>query len=135
MGGQKERNMVDQDSGEVARHVAEARELLDMASQHLADGELRQACKKGWGAAESMAKAVALVQGWEYQRYTDFNRVMNQVWEATGNDHLRLLHGRAHILFESLDFRTRHLIPEVIGEDLADMGELLDILEPLTVRA
>ena len=127
--------MVDENSGEVAGYVAQARELLDMAMQHLADGELRQACKKGWGAAESMAKAVALVQGWEYQRYSDFNRVMNLACEATGNGHLRLLHGRAHILFESLDFRTRHLIPEVIGEDLADVAELLDILEPLTVRA
>ena len=125
--------MVDENSSEAAEHTAQAREFLDRAGQHLADGDLHQASEKGWGAAAHMAKAVALVQGWEYQRHSQFHQVMNQASRMTGSDQLRLLHGRADVLHGNFYELRRGLDEETIRKDLASMAELLDVLEPLTV--
>ena len=60
--------------------------------------DLHQASEKGWGAAAHMAKAVALTQGWPYERHDQFHQVMNLTRNLTSNDRLRLLHGRADVL-------------------------------------
>ena len=127
--------MVDQNSNQAAMHAAQAHEFLDQAGQALAGGDFRQASEMGWGAAAHMAKAVALAQGWEYERPSSFHRVMNQAHRLSGNDRLPLLHGRAEILQVNLYELTEDLDPETIGEDLERMAELLDVLEPLTIRA
>ena len=78
-----------------------------------------------------MAKAVALVQGWPYERHGQFYQVMNQARRLTSNDRIRLLTGRADALHaNSYDLRSG-LDDEVIREDLEDMAELLNLLEPL----
>ena len=41
--------MVVENSDEVTRHAAQAREFLDKAGQYLPDGDLHQASEKGWG--------------------------------------------------------------------------------------
>ena len=127
--------MVNGSGNEAVRHTARAREFLDRAGQHLADGDLHQASEKGWGAAAHMAKAVALVQGWEYDRHSHFHRVINQARRMSGNDRLPFLHGRAEILHVNFYELTGDLDPVTIGEDLTSMGELLDVLEPLTAKA
>ena len=130
-----EKDMVNGSGNEAVRHTAQAREFLDRAGQHLADGDLHQASEKGWGAAAHMAKAVALVQGWEYDRHSHFHRVMNQARRLSGNGRLPFLHGRAEILHVNFYELTGDLDPVTIGEDLTSMGELLDVLEPLTAKA
>ena len=127
--------MINGHSYEAARHMAQAHEFLEKAGQHLADGDLHQASEKGWGAAAHMAKAVALVQGWEYERHSHFHRVMNQARRLSGNDRLPFLHGRAEILHVNFYELTGDLDPVTIGEDLTSMAELLDALEPLTAKA
>lgn len=127
--------MVNGNSNETARHTAQAREFLEKAGQYLADGDPHQASEKGWGAAAHMAKAVALAQGWEYERHSHFHRVMNQARRLSGNDRLPFLHGRAEILHVNFYELTSDLDPETIREDLASMAELLDVLEPLTAEA
>ena len=82
-----------------------------------------------------MAEAVALVQGWEYERHSHFHRVMNQARRLSGNDRLPFLHGRAEILHVNFYELTGDLDPVAIGEDLTSMAELLDVLEPLTAEA
>ena len=126
--------MVNGHSNEAARHTAQAREFLDRAGKHLADGDLHQASEKGWGAADQMAKAVALVQGWEYERHSHFHRVMNQARRLSGNDRLPFLHGRAEILHVNFYELTGDLDAVTIGEDLASMAELLNVLDPLTAK-
>ena len=127
--------MVDGNSDEAARHTVPAREFLDRAGQHLADGDLHQASGKGWGAAAHIARAVALVQVWEYDRHSHFHRVMNQARRLSGNDRLPFLHGRAEILHVDFYHLTGELDPETIREDPASMAELLDALEPLSAKA
>ena len=119
---------------EVTDHEAQAREFLAKGREYLDAGDLHQASEKGWGAAAHMAKAVAIAQGWEYRRHSDFSRVMNEANFATGNDRLRALRGIANDLHGNYYERKRHLNAEIIGRDLESIEDLLAILVPLTAR-
>ena len=119
---------------EVADHEAQAREFLAKGREYLDAGDLHQASEKGWGAAAHMAKAVAIAQGWEYRKHSDFSRVMNEANLATGNDRLRALRGIANDLHGNYDERKRHLNAEIIGRDLESIEDLLAILVPLSAR-
>ena len=121
-------------NNQVGAHAFQAREFLGKAREYLAAGDLHQASEKGWGAAAHMAKAVALTQGWPYERHGQFHQVMNRARTLTGNDRIRSLHGRAERLHVNFYETREDLDQEAIKEDLADIAELLDILGPLTER-
>ena len=78
-----------------------------------------------------MAKAVALAQGWQYERHSHLHRVMNQAARLSSSDRLPFLHGRAEILHANLYELGPDLDADRIREDLTSMAELLDLLEPL----
>ena len=124
--------MVSENTDNVNAHAAQAREFLGRALGYFGSDDLHQASEKGWGAAGHMAKAVALTQGWRYDRHSDFHQVMNQARRLTGNDRLRLLSGRANDLHANFYDLRSGLDEDVIQEDLKSMEELLDLLEPLT---
>ena len=113
----------------------QAREFLAQSREYLADGNLHQASEKGWGAVAWMAKAVAVSQGWQYDRHDHFQVVMNNARSMTGNDRLRQLSSVAHNLHRNFYVRRMFLDADVIGLDLGDIEELLDILEPLADAA
>ena len=113
-------------------HASQAREFLGKAQEYLDSGDLSQASEKGWGAAAHMAKAVSLTQGWPYERHSHFHQVMNRARNLTGNDRLRLLHGRAEVLHINFYGTKDELDQSTITEDLTGIAEMLDILEPLT---
>ena len=117
---------------QVGSYATQGRDFLVKAREYLAAGDLHQASEKGWGAAAHMAKAVALTQGWPYERHSHFHQVMNRARNLTGNDRLRLLHGRAEVLHVNFYEIKEALDQETIREDLTNIAELLDILEPLT---
>ena len=48
------------------KYKSAGRELLEKARDELAQGDLRQASEKGWGAAAQMVKAVAERRGWRH---------------------------------------------------------------------
>ena len=124
--------MEDENVGGAQAHAAQAREFLGRAREYLAAGDLSQASEKGWGAAAHMVKAVALAQGMTYQRHSQFHQVMNRARQLTGNDRLRLLHGRADVLHVNFYELSGGLDTNAISLDLDDMAELLDLLQPLT---
>ena len=78
----------------IADHMDQAREFLAKSRECLARGDLHQASEKGWGAAAHVVKAVAIAQGWEYERHSDFSQVLNLAYLATNDDRIRLLRGR-----------------------------------------
>ena len=121
-------------NNQVGAHAFQAREFLGKAQEYLAAGDLHQASEKGWSAAAHMAKAVALTQGWPYERHGQFHQVMNRARTLTSNDRIRSLHGRAERLHVNFYETRDNLDQEAIKEDLADIAELLDILGPLTER-
>ena len=77
----------------VADHVNQARDFLAKSREYLAQGDLNQASEKGWDAAAHMVKAVAIAQGWKYERHSDFSQVLNSAYLATNDDRIRLLRG------------------------------------------
>ena len=79
-----------------------------------------------------MAKAVAVAQGWTYETHADFSLVIGQARRLTGNSALRGLRSIANELHGNYYKRKRHLDSDVIREDIESVGELLDILRPLT---
>ena len=119
------------DTVEAAACAARARELLAKARKHLASGDLHPASKKGWRAAEHMAKAVAASQGWEYDTHADFSVVLNRAWRLTGDDLLPGLRATANDLHGNYYRRKRHLDAAAIGRDIDSMAELLELLAPL----
>ena len=116
----------------VANYESQAREFLARGREFLAAGDLHQASEKGWGAAAHMAKAAAIAQGWQYTRHSHFHRVMNQAGRMTGNTRLPFLHGRAEILHVNYYELKEDLDAALIGSDLENVAELLEILRPLT---
>ena len=118
-----------------ADHKRQAQEFLARAREYLNAGDLHQASEKGWGAAAHMAKAVAVAQGWEYDTHADFSVVLNQAWQATGNDRLRALRGIANELHSNFYRRKRHLNAEVIGQDIENVAELVEALALLASPA
>ena len=121
------------DSIAVADYATQARDFLAQSRQYLANGRLHQASEKGWGAAAHMVKAVAVAQGWQYDRHADFSRVMNQATLLTGNDRLSDLRGRANDLHGNYYERKRFLNAEIIGKDIESIAEMVELLAPLTV--
>lgn len=124
--------MTTSDKEAVADHVNQAREFLAKSREYLAQGHLHQASEKGWGAAAHMVKAVAIAQGWEYERHSDFSQVLNSAYLATGDDRIRLLRGIPNELYGNYYKRKRHLDGGIVGGDLESTAELLDLLQPLT---
>ena len=120
------------DINAVTDYEVQARDFLEKGRQYLDAGDLHQASEKGWGAAAHMAKAVAVSQGWQYDRHPDFSRVMNQAALLTGNDRLKDLRARANDLHGNYYERKRFLDAEAIGMDLNSMAELVELLAPLT---
>ena len=116
----------------VADYRQQAHALLSKARQYLADNDLHQASEKGYAAASRMAKAVATVHNWQYQRHQQFGSVLNRASDLTGNPQLFDLKSTAYGLHTNYYTRKRFLSPRAIAHDLNRIAELLAILEPLT---
>ena len=125
--------MTTSDNEVVANHVNQARDFLARSREYLTGGDLHQASEKGWGAAAHMVKAVAIAQGWEYERHCDFSQVLNSAYLATADDQIRLLRGIPNELHGNYYYkRKRHLDGGIVGRNLDSTAELLDLLQPLT---
>ena len=105
----------DSEDGALA-HAAQAREFLGRAREYLAAGDLHQASEKGMTC----------------ERHSHFHQVMNRARQLTGSDRLRLLHGRADVLHVNFHELGGGLDASAVSSDLDDIGERLDLLQPLT---
>ena len=47
-----------------------SRELMAKAREELAQGDLRQASEKGWGAPAQMVKGIAEQRGWDHNGHS-----------------------------------------------------------------
>ena len=124
--------MTTKNRPEVETYRRQARRFLERSREYVASGDLHQASEKGWGAAAHMAKAVAAAHDWRYDKHSDFIIVMNNVRRLTGNERVRMLRGIATDLHSQFYERDEFLNANDIAADVESVGELLDILEPLT---
>ena len=117
---------------EVETYRRQARQFLARSREYLTSRDLHQASEKGWGAAAHMAKAVAAAHDWRYDKHSDFIIVINSVGRLTGNERVRMLRGIATDLQSQFYERDEFLNANDIAADVESVGELLDMLEPLT---
>jgi len=106
-----------------------ARTLLTQGVEELAEGDVRQASEKGWGAAAQIVKAVASRRGWRHNGHAALFAVIDRLVTETGNDGLRRRFHVANSLRQN--FYEDWQSAEAVGSGLADVGRLIDELEPL----
>ena len=112
----------------------QSREFLEKSQHYLADDDLHQASEKGWGAAAWMTKAVAVAQGWQYDKHEHFGEVLYQAGKITGEQRLNDLRKTANDLHGNFYQRKSFLHADLIAASLDEVATLLDLLEPLTER-
>ncbi len=124
--------MTTTDRVEVEDYASQSQEFLRRSREYLAAGDLHQASEKGWGAAAHMAKAVAVANGWTYEKHADFSVVLNNAWKQIRDNRIRFFGAIANDLHSNYYRRSRFLDAEGIAADIENVAELIDLLEPLT---
>jgi uncharacterized protein (UPF0332 family) len=115
---------------EIDGYIRQSQNFLARSRTCLANGDLHQASEKAWGAAAHMAKAVA--NGWRYETHADFNKVVNNARNKTGDDHLWTLRAMANDLHSNFYLRDEFLEPEPINAGIDQVEDLFSRLIPLT---
>ncbi len=110
-----------------------SRHFLERARAELEAGDLPQASEKGWGAAAQMLKAIADQRGWEHSRHRHFLKIASRLRAQTGNSDIRRLFSVAETLHGN--FYENELAEADISESLDEVGQLLDVLDPLVVES
>ncbi len=112
-------------------YQAQAWDFLERSKEYLQQGDWHQACEKAWGTSSHMAKAVAAVQGLEYNHHGQFHRVMDHAESITGNEQLRSWANSANTLHSSYYERKSMLNARLIRLNIGDVESLLHALQPL----
>ena len=73
-------------------------EYLEHARQLLAEGDLKQASEKGWGAAATSIKALAESRSLDHNGHFLLRRILRQLVEETGDEELSEHFGLAEAL-------------------------------------
>lgn len=111
----------------------DSRTLLAQGRAELAQGDVRQASEKGWGAAALMLKAIAEQRGWEHGTHRHLSRMASRLRAETGDRDIYRWYQVADALHGN--FYEDETAPEDIGESLDDVARLLDKLEPLLLMS
>ena len=111
----------------------DSRTLLAQGRAELAQGDVRQASEKGWGAAALMLKAIAEQRGWEHGKHRHLSRMASRLRAETGDRDIYRWYQVADALHGN--FYEDETAPEDIGESLDDVARLLDKLEPLLLMS
>ena len=114
--------MTSGNTNEVSAAADRARDCLHEAKERLRSGDLLQAATSGWKAADHMAGAVALVQGWPYDTPGKFLEVMLTAADQTECDRINVLIGPAHMLRDTSESQSE-LDYEIIKERVERVAE------------
>ena len=105
------------------------RELLTKAFEELAQGDLRQASEKGWGAAAQIVKAMAERRGWEHSGHAFLFEVVRRLVEETSDSQFNDLFHIANSLHSN--FYENWMQEEMIRSGLDNVSALVGKLELL----
>lgn len=70
-------------------------EYLDHARSLLADGDLKQASEKAWGAVAVLVKAAAESRGWRHESHRHLWQALGRLEDETGDEMMREQFGLA----------------------------------------
>ena len=110
-------------------HLATAQVFLGKASAYLAEGDLRQAAEKGWGAAARIVKAVAERRGWRNSTHGQLFEVVDKLVEETGETGLRGQFDDADVLHQN--FCEGRMSSAWVLQGLGSVETFVNRLEPL----
>ena len=108
-------------------HSDTANDFLIKARAHLAEGDLRQASEKGWGAAAQMVKAVADTHGWQHKTHADLYRAVARVAEELSDSRVQILFRSASALHQN--FYEDHMPEGTVADGLKDIEEFVRRLQ------
>ena len=114
----------------VTEHVQLAKEFLERSKSCLAEGDLHQASEKGWGAAANIIKAVAAANDWEYEHHDQFSSVVMNARQRYRQPSLREMSRAAEALHVNYYKRKELLNSDLIGEDIGDVEQMVNVLLP-----
>ena len=103
-----------------------ATQLLAQARHELANGDVRQASEKGWGAAAQAVKAVAESRGWDHKTHAALFNVVNRLGEQTENEELDALFVTASGLH--VNFYENWLPSGTVGVGLDKVAEFVSLM-------
>ena len=106
-----------------------SRLLLEQATQELAEGDLRQASEKGWGAAAQTVKAIAEQRGWTHNSHGGLFHVVNRLAGETGDEDISALFHIASSLH--VNFYENWLPRAMVEVGLHSVERFLDKLDLL----
>ena len=72
----------------IAERSQSALAFLDDSEREFADGDVRQASEKIWGAATDAITAVALERGWNHTSHRDMKNAVQRLAVEPGNHYL-----------------------------------------------
>jgi len=104
--------------------------LLTQAESELAQGDVRQASEKAWGAAAQIVKAVAQQRGWPHQSHASLYCVVGQLTAETHDEDIRRFFGIANALHTN--FYEDWLTDGMVARGIDDVRELISRLENRT---
>ena len=107
------------------------RELIAQARSELEAGDLRQASKKAWGAAEQTVKAAASSRGWDHDQHRDLWTVARDLTNETGDQEIHDLFVSAnglHVNFyeNTYDAQMVGLYMGRVEQFIAKVDDILD---------
>ncbi len=107
----------------------QSRILLAQAYEELANGDLAQASKKGWGAAAQMLKAIADERGWPHEDPPDLHTVMDKIFLETEDE--EMLDHFCAALFMGFSYCDGAVSSRYIEDNLGDVGQFIGRAEGL----
>ena len=111
------------------KYQRDSHHLLAQAREELAQGDVRQASVKGWGAAAQIVKAVAETRGWEHGGHRQLHNAVQRLQEESSDAEIIRLFQVAN----SLHFNFYEDVQEssAVGQALEDVDQFLDKIEIL----
>ncbi len=103
--------------------------LLAQAEAELADGDLRQASEKGWGAAAQMVKAAAEQRGWRHDSHRHLFIAVQDLAGESGDPEADRLFASAHYLH--INFYENWLGADVVRDHLTRARQFVARLDAL----
>ena len=117
----------------VMDHLDLAKSFLARSKSYLAEGDLHQASEKGWGAGSHIIKAVAASNNWRYDSHDEFESVVVNARQRYRQPSLLRMSNAAEALHKNYYKRTLLLNSQAIGENIAEVEQMVNILEPFIV--
>ena len=104
-------------------------EYLDHARALLAEGDLKQASEKAWGAAAVMVKAAAEERGWRHEGHRELWWALERLADESNDGEMRRQFGLAGALHTN--YYEDWLSAQMVEEYLSEVQRLISRLDDL----